>query len=49
MRAGWLPFEMEIGGVLRPGANQIAVHVTAPMDDPEYGSARPWPATERRA
>jgi beta-galactosidase/beta-glucuronidase len=31
---GWLPFEAEIGAVLRPGVNEVAVHVTAPTDDP---------------
>jgi hypothetical protein len=31
---GWLPFEAEIGPVLRPGGNEVAVHVTAPTDDP---------------
>ena len=31
---GWLPFEAEIGAMLRPGANEVAVHVTAPTDDP---------------
>ena len=31
---GWLPFEVDIGAVLRPGVNEVAVHVTAPTDDP---------------
>jgi hypothetical protein len=31
---GWLPFEAEIGALLRPAANEVAVHVTAPTDDP---------------
>jgi Glycosyl hydrolases family 2, sugar binding domain/Glycosyl hydrolases family 2/Glycosyl hydrolases family 2, TIM barrel domain len=31
---GWLPFQADIGAVLRPGRNEIAVHVTAPTDDP---------------
>ena len=31
---GWLPFEADIGAVLRPGVNEVAVHVTAPTDDP---------------
>jgi len=31
---GWLPFEVEIGASLRPGANEVAVHVAAPTDDP---------------
>ena len=31
---GWLPFEAEIGALLRPEANEVAVHVTAPTDDP---------------
>ena len=46
---GWLPFEAEIGAILRPGVNEVAVHVTAPTDDPaaypEYPFARPWPAS----
>ncbi|MBX6367174.1 MAG: glycoside hydrolase family 2 [Rhodospirillales bacterium] len=32
---GYLPFEFEIGGALRAGTNAIAVHVTAPTDDPD--------------
>src|SRR5687768_1479252 len=31
---GYLPFEIEVGAALRPGTNEIAVHVTAPTDDP---------------
>ena len=31
---GWLPFEVEIGASLRPGVNEVAVHVAAPTDDP---------------
>src|SRR6185437_3510609 len=31
---GYLPFEIEIGGALRAGMNEIAVWVEAPTDDP---------------
>ncbi|HEX6114719.1 MAG TPA: glycoside hydrolase family 2 TIM barrel-domain containing protein, partial [Geminicoccaceae bacterium] len=31
---GWLPFEAGLGALLRPEANEVAVHVTAPTDDP---------------
>jgi hypothetical protein len=31
---GYLPFEFEIGDLLHAGGNDIAVHVTAPNDDP---------------
>lgn len=32
---GYLPFEAEIGGLVRPGRNEVAVEVTAPTDDPD--------------
>jgi Glycosyl hydrolases family 2, sugar binding domain/Glycosyl hydrolases family 2/Glycosyl hydrolases family 2, TIM barrel domain len=42
---GWLPFEVEIGAVLRPGANEVAVHVTAPTDDPAIYPDYPFSET----
>jgi hypothetical protein len=42
---GWLPFEVEIGAVLRPGANEVAVHVTAPTDDPARYPEYPFTET----
>src|SRR5205085_11662 len=32
---GYLPFEAEIGALVRPGRNEVAVAVTAPTDDRE--------------
>ena len=32
---GYLPFEADIGGLVRPGENEISVEVTAPTDDAE--------------
>jgi Glycosyl hydrolases family 2, sugar binding domain/Glycosyl hydrolases family 2/Glycosyl hydrolases family 2, TIM barrel domain len=42
---GWLPFEAEIGAILRPGANEVAVHVTAPTDDPARYPEYPFAET----
>jgi hypothetical protein len=42
---GWLPFEVEIGALVRPGANEIAVHVTAPTDDPAAYPEYPFSET----
>jgi Glycosyl hydrolases family 2, sugar binding domain/Glycosyl hydrolases family 2/Glycosyl hydrolases family 2, TIM barrel domain len=42
---GWLPFEAEIGAMLRPGANEVAVHVTAPTDDPAAYPEYPFSET----
>jgi len=42
---GWLPFETEIGAFLRPGANDLAVHVTAPNDDPARYPGYPFSET----
>ena len=42
---GWLPFETEIGAILRPGTNEVAVHVTAPTDDPAAYPEYPFAET----
>jgi hypothetical protein len=42
---GWLPFQADIGAVLRPGRNEIAVHVTAPTDDPAAYPEYPFSET----
>ncbi|HET6521126.1 MAG TPA: hypothetical protein VFG47_15080, partial [Geminicoccaceae bacterium] len=42
---GYLPFEAEIGGLLRPGRNEIAVEVTAPSDDPALYPEFPFSET----
>jgi hypothetical protein len=42
---GWLPFEVEIGALLRSGVNEVAVHVTAPTDDPASYPEYPFAET----
>jgi Glycosyl hydrolases family 2, sugar binding domain/Glycosyl hydrolases family 2 len=41
----WLPFEAEIGAMLRLGANEVAVQVTAPSDDPAAYPEYPFTET----
>jgi hypothetical protein len=42
---GWLPFETDIAAVLRPRLNEVAVHVTAPTDDPAIYPDYPFSET----
>lgn len=39
---GWLPFEAEVGGLVKPGTNEIAVEVVAPADDPAAYPEHPF-------
>jgi len=42
---GYLPFEVEVTRVLRPGRNELAVSVTAPTDDPDAYPEFPFAET----